>query len=29
MKPLPHNSDLLTVAPRVIWFEPPEKALST
>lgn len=28
MKPLPHNSDLLTVAPRVIWFEPPEKALA-
>jgi hypothetical protein len=28
MKPIPHNSDLLTVAPRVIWFEPPEKALA-
>ena len=28
MKPLPCNSDLLTVAPRVIWFEPPAKALA-
>jgi len=28
MKPLPHNTDLLAVAPRVIWFEPPEKALA-
>ena len=28
MKPLPHNCDLLTVAPRVVWFEPPEKALA-
>lgn len=28
MKPLPHNPDLLAVAPRVIWFEPPEKALA-
>ena len=28
MKRLPHNSDLLTVAPRVIWFEPPEQALA-
>lgn len=27
MNPLPHNSDLLTIAPRVIWFEEPEKAL--
>lgn len=28
MKRLPYNDDLLTVAPRVIWFEPPEKALT-
>jgi hypothetical protein len=28
MKPLPHNGDLLGVAPRVVWFEPPEKALA-
>jgi hypothetical protein len=28
MKPLPHNPDLLAVAPRVIWFEPPEEALA-
>jgi hypothetical protein len=28
MKPLPRNSDLLAVAPRVIWFEPPEQALA-
>lgn len=28
MKSLPHNDDLLTVAPRVMWFEPPEQALS-
>jgi hypothetical protein len=28
MKPLPRNPDLLTVAPRVIWFEPPEQALA-
>jgi len=28
MKPLPHNADLLRVAPRVIWFEPPEEALA-
>ena len=28
MKPLPHNSDLLAVASRVIWFEPPAKALA-
>ncbi len=27
MKPLPHNPDLLNVAPRVIWFESAEKAL--
>ena len=28
MKPLPRNADLLNVAPRVIWFEPPEAALA-
>jgi hypothetical protein len=28
MKTLPCNSDLLQVAPNVIWFEPPEKALA-
>jgi hypothetical protein len=28
MKPLPHNADLLGVAPRVVWFEPPERALA-
>src|SRR6185295_17377789 len=28
MKPLPRNPDLLHVAPRVIWFEPPEEALA-
>jgi hypothetical protein len=28
MKPLPCNSDLLQVAPNVVWFEPPEKALA-
>jgi hypothetical protein len=28
MKPRPHNPDLLRVAPSVIWFEPPEKALA-
>jgi hypothetical protein len=28
MKPLPHNADLLTVASRVIWSEPPERALA-
>jgi len=28
MKPLPLNQDLLAVAPRIIWFEPPEKALA-
>ena len=28
MKPLPYNADLLAVAPRVIWFEPAEKALA-
>jgi hypothetical protein len=28
MKPLPYNSDLLQVAPRVIWFEPAKAALA-
>jgi hypothetical protein len=28
MKPLPASSDLLQVAPNVIWFETPEKALA-
>jgi hypothetical protein len=28
MKPLPKNADLLNLAPRVVWFEPPERALS-
>jgi hypothetical protein len=28
MKPLPHNADLLNLAPRVVWFEPPERALA-
>ncbi|HEV7983112.1 MAG TPA: hypothetical protein VGP86_09475 [Xanthobacteraceae bacterium] len=28
MKPLPHNADLLDLAPRVIWFEPPGQALA-
>jgi hypothetical protein len=28
MKPLPHNQDLLSLAPRIIWFESPERALS-
>jgi hypothetical protein len=28
MKPLPCNSDLLAVAPHVIWFEPPQQALA-
>jgi hypothetical protein len=28
MRPLPHNADLLSVAPRVVWFEPPEQALA-
>ncbi len=28
MKPLPYTPDLLAVAPQVIWFEPPEKALA-
>jgi hypothetical protein len=28
MKPLPHNADLLSLAPRIIWFEAPERALA-
>jgi hypothetical protein len=28
MKPLPHTHDLLSLAPRVIWFEPAERALA-
>jgi hypothetical protein len=28
MKPLPCNDDLLSLAPRVLWFEPPERALA-
>jgi hypothetical protein len=28
MKPLPHNAHLLGLARRVIWFEPPERALA-
>ena len=28
MKPLPLNPDLLEIAPRVMWFEPPERALA-
>lgn len=28
MKPLPLSADLLAVAPRVVWFEAPEKALA-
>jgi hypothetical protein len=28
MKALPLDSDLLAVAPRIIWFEPPERALA-
>ncbi len=28
MKRLPYNSDLLKVAPRIIWFEPAEAALA-
>jgi hypothetical protein len=28
MKPLPHSEDMLAVASRVVWFEPPEKALA-
>ena len=28
MRPLPCTPDLLSVAPHVIWFEPPEQALA-
>jgi hypothetical protein len=28
VKPLPCNADLLSLAPRVIWFEAPERALA-
>ena len=28
MRPLPHDDDLLRVAPRVMWFEPAEQALA-
>jgi len=28
MRQLPRNPDLMAVAPRVIWFEPPEQALA-
>jgi hypothetical protein len=28
MKQLPRNGDLLAIAPRVIWFDPPERALA-
>ena len=28
MKPLPRNNELLAVAPRIIWFEEPERALA-
>lgn len=28
MKPLPRNPELMALAPRVIWFEPPERALA-
>jgi hypothetical protein len=28
LKPLPTNADLLSIAPRVMWFEPPERALA-
>jgi len=28
VKSLPLNPDLLAVAPRVMWFEPPERALA-
>jgi len=28
MRPLPHTCDLLDVAPRVVWFEPAERALA-
>jgi hypothetical protein len=28
MRPLPHTADLLRVATRVVWFEPPERTLA-
>jgi hypothetical protein len=28
MRPLPHNADLLDLAPRIIWFETAEQALA-
>ena len=28
VKSLPRNADLLELAPRVLWFETPEKALA-
>ena len=28
MKPLPRNPDLLGVASRIIWFDPPQQALA-
>ena len=28
MKPLPQTAELLALAPRVLWFETPEKALA-
>lgn len=28
MKSLPYNADVLVVAQRVIWFEPPQQALA-
>jgi hypothetical protein len=28
MRALPHNADLMDLAPRVIWFEPAEQALA-
>jgi hypothetical protein len=28
MKPLPYSADLLNLAPGVVWFEPPKRALA-
>ncbi len=28
MRSLPYNADLLSLAARVVWFEPPERALA-
>jgi len=28
LKPLPHSPDLLALAPHIIWFEPPDRALA-